>query len=569
MKAPGTPEPDGENIMENTQTKPVLTSAELTEALVQAWSAALGGAIVAPDDNIFELGGHSMLIARVAAEVRETLRVDIPFLSFFEFPTARGLAAEIDTSADRLPTMDLIPATAPDSTLDVRLDRACTTQEHRLLFNREMGDGRTQPMSYVYKIEGDLDVPRLQRGLRELVRRHDALRMVFPRHADMRTFASSVDADAADWPLTEVSLAALPADERDAAAQEELIRFCNASFDLERGPLTAALLLRLDATTHVLALSLDHLVCDGASFSILMDDLSRITGGSAGGDERPAPSFAAYAALELARLQSPVGDALVRYWQRDFDEHGMFPPRFRPTPALASDVAATGPSRSVSLVVPEDVARLIPAAARAISSTPFIIYLASVLSGLSRMVESDWIGTAFMEAGRRHTSASGMVGNLAHELHAWCRVPPGANFRELVTHVGERAAEAVSHSLPLWWMVRRYRSGVGAAQSFDPSQLSGRFTVPWLYFSCDDIRFPTLALDGVTAVPYPRRTEIPHMRTPVTIFTVARRSDQTTLTCDFAASGYHPDAVHIVVDHAVKQLTTLVAAIVGEPAIKR
>jgi hypothetical protein len=79
---------------------PVSVSTEsLTATLTEAWSIVLEGSPVGPDDDFFEIGGHSLLIGRVAQWHRERHGIDIPFRLFFEYPTSRQLADAVVRSA--------------------------------------------------------------------------------------------------------------------------------------------------------------------------------------------------------------------------------------------------------------------------------------------------------------------------------------------------------------------------------------------------------------------------------------------------------------------------------------
>jgi len=544
----------GEDRSSSGPTHPVNLAAHIAAA----WSEVLGGIPVSEEDDFFDLGGHSLAIASVAARIRSSCGVDISFGAFFDHPTAELLAAAVQPSGP--PKADIPPPPEPGRTSWTRT--VSVTQEHRLLFNRRMADGRTQPVCHTYLIEGPLDTARLAAALSALVARHDALRMVFPYDPDQPLRAELTDAAQACWPLRELTLSHLPSEKRAEEAQRLLEEFCDAPFDLADGPLTSALVLHLEADRHVLALGLEHLVCDGESFGRLMAELPELyehpTAAVTAPEEADRRSYTSYLQAQLSELQPDSGTGAVAHWQREFDRHGMFPPRLRPDAALADDPLATGASSCVSVPVPEEVARLVPEAAASRHATPFMLYLTAVLRGLRPRVESDWIGAAFMEAGRRELRAQDLVGNLAHELQVWCRVPPEAGAESLLGQVRERVAESVRHSLPLWWMVRRYRSAEGAAQSFDPSRLDERFAVPWLYFSYQDGGGVRPELPGLRISPYPRRTEIPHMRTPVFMVTAARTAEGAVLSCDFAAGGYRPEAVREVLEASVRTLAELV-----------
>lgn len=176
--------------------------------------------------------------------------------------------------------------------------------------------------------------------------------------------------------------------------------------------------------------------------------------------------------------------------------------------------------------------------------------MADVFYGLRLYALDDSIGATFIESGRREARTRALIGNLAHELCVWTDVRVDAGIEDVVDQVRENIMQTMRHAMPLWWMMRRYNSGPDAVETFRPGQLDDRFKVPWLYFSVVDARSNRLRLPGVEVSQYPRRTEIPFMRTPVLMITVLLRADSATLTCDHPQVGYNPEAVEAVLERA-------------------
>jgi hypothetical protein len=158
-------------------------------------------------------------------------------------------------------------------------------------------------------LRGDLDVGALRRAVRELPARHDALRSTIG--PDGLTIRAAIDPSAlgssalAEVPLHD--LEAMPAEARAAELAAIARRHVEAPFDLERGPLLRAELVRLAADHHVLVLTGHHLVLDGWSIWVIVKDLAAlyaITTGARTAPLPPAPSFIDYAAACAARAES-------------------------------------------------------------------------------------------------------------------------------------------------------------------------------------------------------------------------------------------------------------------------
>lgn len=529
-------------------------------ALVRAiWSEVLGTPVPESDASFFALGGHSLLLARVAVRLRRALGVGVPLDVLYDAPTV-----ELTVAAVR--RLMAVPRPAGSSSMTgppvTELHRAALTQQHRLLFNREMGDGRTQPVSVVHQLTGPLDVAALHAALSGAMAGHDALRIVFPRRPSDPTYAAVLPERDTDWPLRLESVQHWPAAQRDAAAETLLIDFCNAPHDLERGPLAAALLVRLAEDRHLLALSVDHLVMDGLSLELLLRDLgarygARLRGGTAGARS----SFVAYAAGQAVESAGSDGRRRRAYWHRVFDELGMFPPRLSPAPPLAPDPLRTGPSRTKSVPLPAGLLDAVSAAAARRGGTVFAVALAAVLRALRPQVGSDLLGAVFMESGRSGRGADELIGNLAHETQVWCRIPVDAPLEACVPEVGRQVAKAAAHSLPLWLVARGYRSGPGAVQEFTPDRLRERYQVPWLYFAYEPARPAGFQLAGVDVQPYLREVEVPVIRTPVFMVRVVPDSDGGhRLSVSFAAAAYSAPAVREVLVRAAADLSRFAGA---------
>lgn len=65
--------------------------------LQNIWSLALGIDHIGIHDNFFNLGGHSLLVARIVSKIRKTFGVNVPMRALFEYPTLATLGQTIDT----------------------------------------------------------------------------------------------------------------------------------------------------------------------------------------------------------------------------------------------------------------------------------------------------------------------------------------------------------------------------------------------------------------------------------------------------------------------------------------
>ena len=236
-----------------------------TEELVaDIWAQVLELDRVSPDDDFFELGGHSLLATRVSSRLRRTFEVDVALRQLFETPTPAALARWIETerAAGR---RQIRPPLEPRRRAGERLPLSFAQQ--RLWFLSQL-----EPQSSAYnlpvalKLRGDLCPAVLEAALGEVVRRHQALRTVFPAPGGQ---AHQVVIDAGFWYLPTVDLAALPAERVAVVARRWLRREIRRPFDLATGPLLRGLLVRGGEDEHAFVLNMHHILVDGWSIGLL------------------------------------------------------------------------------------------------------------------------------------------------------------------------------------------------------------------------------------------------------------------------------------------------------------
>ncbi|MCA1567670.1 MAG: condensation domain-containing protein [Acidobacteria bacterium] len=162
---------------------------------------------------------------------------------------------------------------------------ALSFAQQRLWFLNQLN-----PVSTAYNMtgavwfEGHLAVSALERSLNEIVRRHEILRTNF--HGDGGA-PVQVIAPSLTLSLPLVDLTAFPVKERHEEARRRIDEEGRRGFDLARDALVRARLLRLDGETHVLLITLHHIVCDGWSVGVLVRELGALYGAYRRGEQSP------------------------------------------------------------------------------------------------------------------------------------------------------------------------------------------------------------------------------------------------------------------------------------------
>ncbi|WP_460917175.1 amino acid adenylation domain-containing protein [Plantactinospora veratri] len=395
---------------------------DVETTLAAVWAEVLGRDRIGVDDNFFDLGGDSLRAVRIVARSRHRLGVDVPVAAVFQAPTVAQLRRWI---ADSATPAAPVPQ-RPDDTGPAPLSFA----QQRLWFLHQADPGSAAyNVHFAVRIRGPLDVAAMRHAVREVIRRHEPLRTTF---AVLDGVPAQVVRPAPDDPLT---VAVAPVDDEAAlrtAVHEEIHR----PFDLDRGPVVRATLLRTAQDEHVAVLVLHHVACDAWSMPVLLRELTALyTAGRAGRPDPLGPPPVPY--REYARRQRVAysGDRLagrLDYWRERLAGAPDTADRLidRPRPAHP---AYTGGTESTAL------ARSLGAAVRDLATTSratvFMCLLASFAVVLhARTGEEDvLIGTDL--AGRDDPGLDGLVGFFVNQMPVRTDLSGDPTFAELLGRV--------------------------------------------------------------------------------------------------------------------------------------
>jgi amino acid adenylation domain-containing protein len=257
----------------------------LEDALARIWADLLKLEQVGVFDNFFELGGHSLVAGRVLARIADRFGVSLPLGAIFEAPTVAALARRVrEAGADHAKAPPEITPVAEDGPSPVSI-----AQEHILRVERALPDLPQFNLPFAYRLQGPLNIDALERSLAEVVRRHETLRMGFG-WVDQRPGALVFPFSEIDSFFAVEDLAAR-APSQNSRAKALLIKMAELRaeqeagtvFEIGRPPLFRARLLRLGAEDHIFLLVLHHIIVDGWSIGVFMEELSRLYSSFAGG----------------------------------------------------------------------------------------------------------------------------------------------------------------------------------------------------------------------------------------------------------------------------------------------
>lgn len=311
-------------------------------------------------------------------------------------------------------------------------------------------------MPVALRLTGRLDVAVAEQSLREVVRRHEALRTVF---RTVRGQLTQVLLPDVPCPLPVVDLSRLSAADREAAAAHKMAVEFRQPFDLERGPPLRAGLLRLAAKEHVLWLALHHIACDGRSIGILFHDFAVLYTALLRGEPSPLPPlsvhYADYAVSQRNRLQGETLRDHLNYWKKQLDglPETLELRTDRPRPA---EPAFRGGQRLFSLS--PAMTEALESLGRREATWLFMTLLAGFQALLQRYTGQHDIAVGTPVADRPRRELHKMIGCFLNVVVLRTDLSGDPSFRDLLRRVRAMALRAYAHQeLPFERLVEELR----------------------------------------------------------------------------------------------------------------
>jgi len=448
--APTLPSPTGEG----SDGDPLL------DLVTAAWRDVLGVPDVAPNDDFFRLGGHSMLATRLMQRVREPLGIDVPLRALWERSTPAGLTAEIrrrnpeldalleqlrDLAAEEVDALlgrDAKPPGARPATFPLSF-----SQQHFWAMEERDPGSLTHTIPCSFRFRGAFDPEAYARAVNGVVARHEGLRTTIEQTPEGPVQRVHPHAEI-DVPL--LDLAGLPG----AAREEEAARLrdvgAHRGFDLATGPLLAAHVVRVAPDDHRAMLSFHHMVTDEVSMSIVCRELSELYRAHVEGREHRLPAlerhFGDFAAWEREHLAGPRLGRLEGFWRR----------QLRDAPVL--EVPTDHPRQAQMTFGGESLSRREPLAlldaigevARRAHATPYVVFTAALCELLHRLSGQDDFVIGAPSENRTMPGSEHMVGCFLNVLPLRVDCSGDPTFLELVGRVRDALVPAYDHqALPL------------------------------------------------------------------------------------------------------------------------
>ncbi len=381
----------------------------LESALASIWRDLLRIDRIGIHDSFFELGGHSLLAMQVISRLRDAVGLEVPVRLIFEQPTIAGLAEALgDGHAQKVATAQILPRTSSGPA-------PVSFSQQRLWFLDQIEPGT--PLFNIHDLvpfHGSFRRDALERALSEILRRHEALRTTF---TSVDGVATQVVRPPGAIRLPLIDLTTIPAAAREGELARLSLEESNEPFDLTRGPLFRAVLIKLSPREHRLLLTIHHIVADGWSLAILHRELETLYAAHVRG--RPSPlaelpvQYADFSVWQRAWLGSGALQPQADYWMRQLaDPPGPLEiPLDRQRPAEESSLGARQ-----TLRLPAALAADVRQLCQRMQATPFMVLLAAFGLVLHRYTGKTDLLIGCPVAGRTRAEIEPLIGFFLNTL---------------------------------------------------------------------------------------------------------------------------------------------------------
>ncbi|WP_129782634.1 non-ribosomal peptide synthetase [Peristeroidobacter soli] len=329
--------------------------------------------------------------------------------------------------------------------------------QERLWFLEQLGlVGSAYNALMSMRLQGELNGTALERSISELIRRHESLRTRFESvGGNPYQVVSAPEA----FVLKAVDLTELKEPERKSGLDRLIREEAERRFDVAKGPLMRASVLKLAAREHVLLLTLHHVVTDGWSWGILFRELGALYEAYCSDLASPLPEpkvhYRDYARWQRQWLQGEVLEEHLQYWRERLS--GAPPeldlPTDRPRPAVESFRGS-----ELKFEVSAAITRALKDLAIRERVTLFMVVLTAFQIVLSRWSGQHDVVVGTPVAGRRHKEVEGLIGFFVNTLVLRTDVSGDPTFLQLLGRVRDVTLSAYAHQdLPFEALVAELR----------------------------------------------------------------------------------------------------------------
>jgi amino acid adenylation domain-containing protein len=316
--------------------------------------------------------------------------------------------------------------------------------QSRLWFLEQLMPGSTAYTLPMYsRLRGPLDIDALKKSFFEVTRRHEILRTIFPvvdGSPNQVILPPSLNV------MPVVDLSGMPPEEREVKALGIAVAEAKQPFDLTKGPLIRAKLLRLAPEDHVLLFAVHHIVFDGWSIDVFWQDLSTLYCALRSGKPSPLPDlpfqYVDFASWQKRSLEGPVREVHLAYWKQQLGEH---PPTLDLPTDRPREYSPHSPGAKKTLQLGSALCASLKSLSQREGASLSMTLLAAFNVLLHRLAGQDDILVGMPVACRNRAEFERMVGIFVNTMVVRTRFSELLTFRDVLHQVRDTMLDAHEH----------------------------------------------------------------------------------------------------------------------------
>lgn len=415
----------------------IVTARTPVEADIAAiFAGVLGIRQVGVDDNFFALGGHSLSATQVLARLRRRFAPDLTLHTLFEHPTVAGLAGVLGDSSPVNASGLTIPQQAENA------PRVLSIAQQKIWFMQQlMPESSAYNLFSALQLDGALSIPALQQAFDRLRARHAVLRTRFADE-DGQPIVNPVTAQPVDY----YDLRMLSAAEREARITTLADAAAQRPFRLAQDELLRVSLVHCENQHYLLLLTLHHIIADGWSVGVMIDELAQHYRQALSASPTALPTLAVhysdYAAWQREQLSGERMQQLEHYWLQQLS--GDLP--LLQLPADFPEDDSAGPQGD-SLLLSLDATTLsrLHHCCQQHNASLFMLLLSAFGLLLSRVTTQQDLIIGAPVAGRTLPETEPLLGCFINPLPLRLNMAGNPTFSTLLTQVRQVCLDAWAH----------------------------------------------------------------------------------------------------------------------------